>query len=389
MGIRMLRYPTVSVVLTRNGLSQLASDWQDLFERAKCSHVFLSYEWMAEWWDQWGAGHELFSIEVRDANERLIALAPFYIRTPKNRWAGARVLAFIGSDYVASDHLDILVEPGSEDLAIQEIVRTVLSHRKHWDYIELADCDADSATLAELRCQLKTAGLREDATCRPERPYAALAPDFGEFLSTIGASVRYNFRRRLRNFQRAGRVEVICLAENSAIRKHFIDLMRLHRMRFDQIGKLSTFRDNQLLEFHTRLLERMASRPWPRLYLLQLDGQTVASLYGFSVGSRFSFYQSGMDPQWSKLSPGLLMLGCSIEHIIETGHNEFDFLRGTQSYKLHWAKYRRKAVTVRFFDGRPKGLGMLLFLRLRRRAARIRGASAGYRRRVKDSIEEL
>jgi hypothetical protein len=79
-----------------------------------------------------------------------------------------------------------------------------------------------------------------------------------------------------------------------------------------------------------------------------------------------------MDPQWSKLSPGLLMIGCSIQHIIKTGHNEFDFLRGTQSYKLHWARYRRKAITVRFFDGRPKGRGILLFLRLRRRAAGIK-----------------
>jgi CelD/BcsL family acetyltransferase involved in cellulose biosynthesis len=385
----MLRYPTVSVVVTRNSLSQLASDWQNLFERTNCSHVFLSHEWMVEWWDQWGAGHELFAIEVRDANERLIALAPFYVKIPKNRWAGARVLAFIGSEYVASDHLDILVEPGSEDLAIQEIVRTVLSHRKEWDYIELADCDADSATLAGLRSQLKTAGLREDTTSSAERPYALLAPDFDEFLSTIGASVRYNFRRRLRNFQRAGRVDVICLVENSAIRKHFVDLMRLHWMRFDQLGKVSSFSDNQLLEFHTRLLERMASRPWPRLYLLQLDGQTVAALYGFSVSGRFCFYQSGMDPQWSKMSPGLLMLGCSIEHIIETGHYEFDFLRGTQSYKLHWAKYRRQAVTVRFFDGRPTGLGVLLFLRLRRRAARIRRTIRRIPEGAKDSIDEL
>ena len=329
---------------------------------------------MAEWWDHWGAGHKLFVIEVRDANERLIALAPFYVRMPKNRWVGARALAFIASQHVASDHLDILVEPGSEDLAIQEIVRTVVSHRKEWDYLELADCDADSASLAKLRFQLEAAGLREHETTRPERPYAVLPPDFDQFLSTIGASVRYNFRRRLRNFQRAGRVEVICLVENSAIRKHFADLMRLHRMRFDQVDKASSFRDDQLLEFHTGLLERMAGRSWPRLYLLELDGQTVASLYGFSVGNRFSFYQSGMDPQWTKLSPGMVMLGSSIEHIIETGHNEFDFLRGTQSYKLHWAKHSRQAVTVRFFDRRLKGLATLYLLRLRRRASRTKKA---------------
>jgi hypothetical protein len=61
----------------------------------------------------------------------------------------------------------------------------------------------------------------------------------------------------------------------------------------------------------------MAGKMWPRLYLLGVDGRTIA-LYRFFVAGRFSFYQSGMDPAWAKANAGMIMLRCSIEHTIET-----------------------------------------------------------------------
>src|SRR5690349_9602374 len=94
-------------IRTPDEFHRLATEWGDLFERAKCNHVFLSHEWMAEWWRHWGSAQELFVVQVRDSNERLIAIAPFYINKPKHRWPGTRILAFIGSTHVASDHLDI------------------------------------------------------------------------------------------------------------------------------------------------------------------------------------------------------------------------------------------------------------------------------------------
>jgi len=360
---------SVLCVHTQDGFSQLAEDWHSLFERARCSHVFLSHEWMSEWWKHWGAGHKLFIIEVRNADGRLIAIAPFYIRHPKHRGIGARVLAFLASSYVASDHLDILVEPGSESIAIPAIIQCVLRYRHQWDYIELADCDTDSLVFTELRYQCKAAHLREHVTKRPDRPYTPLPPQFNEFLSRLTASVRRNFRRKLRNLQQEGQLEVVCLTHNAEIQKHFADLLHLHRLRSEQIDRDSSLSDRKLVDFHISLLKRLALRPWPRLYFLKVSGQTIASLYGFSIGKRFSLYQSGMHPQWTKLSPGMVMTGCGIQHCIETGHTEFDFLRGTEPYKREWTKYSRNAVTVRLFDRRWKGSAVLFRLRLRDQAA--------------------
>jgi len=91
-----------------------------------------------------------------------------------------------------------------------------------------------------------------------------------------------------------------------------------------------------------------------RLFLLQVGGKAVGALYGFSVGKTFSFYQMGMDPAWQRLSVGPVMMGCTIEEAIRTGHGRFDFLCGDETYKFQWAQDSRRAATHCFFDHRPR-----------------------------------
>jgi len=371
-----------TVIRSREALSQLAAEWNGLFERADCQDVFLTHDWMAEWWEHWGAKNELFVATVREADGRLVALAPFYIRRSGVGGLGLRVLSFVGSRGSASDHLNLLVEPGVEAPAIQEIVRQVLAGRAAWDYIELADADADSDVFTRLRRQFQEAGLQEHPRLCPGCPYAKLPSCFEQYLSELGSSVRYNFRRRRRNLERFGRVSFVCLTDNAEIQARFGDLLLLHHQRFGQLRKTSAFLDPRLQSFHAGLLKRMASRHRQRLFLLQLEGRTVAALYGFSVGRQFAFYQSGMDPAWAKSSVGMITLGCTIEHSIRTGHQSFDFLRGTQAYKLLWAKDRRPALTAHYFDERLASRVVLSALQLRDLASR---AKRGLRRILRRS----
>ena len=334
---------------------QLGKDWDVLFDRSNCEDVFLSHHWMAEWWERWGASHELFVVTVRESGGRLVAVAPFCVRQPKLSWLGFRTLSFMASTGgLASDHLNILVEPGAEAAAIPEIVRAVRGGREHWDYIELADADASSPVFTQLRQGFRDMGLRERIIQRPPRPYIKLPSSFDGYLRGLAHRVRKNFRRSLRSLEKVGPVQLLCFTDNLEIQARFNDLLRLHHQRLDQLGKVSCFLEPSVLAFHWGLLKRMASRLWPRLYVLQVGNETVAALYGFSICRRFSFYQSGMNPAWSEFSVGMLMLGKIIEQIIESGHREFDFLRGASPYKLHWAKDSRASVTVRYSDQRMK-----------------------------------
>jgi CelD/BcsL family acetyltransferase involved in cellulose biosynthesis len=100
-------------------------------------------------------------------------------------------------------------------------------------------------------------------------------------------------------------------------------------------------------DFHRDLAPLLARRGWLRLYRMFVDGRSVAAVYGLELSGRFYYYQSGMDPAWSARSPGLVLLGKTIEDAYARGLGDYDFLRGTEQHKLDWASDRRETCALR------------------------------------------
>jgi CelD/BcsL family acetyltransferase involved in cellulose biosynthesis len=349
--------------------ASLRSEWAELFEAAACESVFLSFEWMFTWWKHWGPDRRLAIVAVRDDCGTLVALAPFSIA--RSRPSGMRRLSFLADDHVGSDYLGILARPGWEKAAVEAIASALLFHRRDWDYIELGDAE-DSSLLASLCARLETAGMTATKTHASTCHFIPLPSSFDGYLAGIGIKLRANYRRRWRILERTGPAEFIAVSDPAGLERHFPELVRLHRIRFERRQQESAFVRPGVPAFHEEALKALAARGWARLYLLRANGQVVAALYGFSMGSAFQFYQCGMDPEWMKVSVGQILVGRSIDEAIRTGHSDFDFLRGDESYKAQWTERTRETVTVRLFDYRPASL-----------AARAAYVAAAALRRVK------
>lgn len=344
----------VECIRTGIALKRLEGEWRDLFQRVGCRSAFLSMEWIEAWWRLWGAPHRLLIIAVRNRLGRLVAVAPFYVRRPRLHSWGTRALCFVGNDYVAPDHLNILVDQEYGRASIKAIVDQVRRLQGEWDYLELSNGHEASPVFSGLCRELQAQGLRGQVLHVSECPYAALPDSFEAYLGSLGSNHRYNFRRRRRALEREGRVEFVVCESWPTIREHFEELRALHALRFGQKQVQSAFLLPRIQEFHADVLPRLTAAGMARLYVLRVQGRAVAALYGFSVGKTFAFYQSGMDPAWSRLSVGLVMMGCAIEEAIRTGHDEFDFLAGDQAYKRQWAMHSRNDVTICYFDRRVR-----------------------------------
>ena len=353
----------VEFVQTAEDLARLEADWTDLFKRAACRNPFLSHQWMATWWKHWGAGHCLITITIRDHAGRLVALAPFYSHQEGTGRLRSRSVRFLGSQHVGSDYLTILCE--SErwvDDCVARVASSLKELRAEWDFMELRDVDEESAALCALRAQLKTAGMSETVTTASTCPYTPLPASGDKFLAGLRSNLRYNFRRRRRTLEREGPLEFNVIEDPGTIAREFQHLVRLHSKRFTDKQEISSFLRPEVQRFHADAVQRMAEGGFARLYVLTLRGTCIAALYGFSAGHKFSFYQSGMDPTWSRLSVGLVMMGSSIQEAIRTGHREFDFLRGAEAYKFQWTSQTRRTLTVRLFDGRWRAQAVRLGL---------------------------
>ena len=78
-----------------------------------------------------------------------------------------------------------------------------------------------------------------------------------------------------------------------------------------------------------------------------MDGQPLAAEYHLRGGGVVYAYQSGVDPEALKHSPGQLSNMIAIRRAVAQGYRAFDFLRGDEPYKAHWRAKPRATLEIR------------------------------------------
>jgi CelD/BcsL family acetyltransferase involved in cellulose biosynthesis len=339
--------------------AQLAPEWRELLASSGLENVFLTFEWMSTWWRHFGRGGKLAVIAIR-AGDKLVGIAPFYV---KLRFGLVRCLAFLADDHVGSDHLDLLAAPGREDAVVAGVASMLQARRRAFDYIELAEVGKESLA-ASLCARFVAAGMTCDEASAAICPRTPLPSSFKEYLSrNLSQNVRHNFNRRWKILQEAGNAEFVELAEPASVETGFSELLRLHSLRFDERAENSAFLKPGIPEFNRDAMRALAAQGRVRIYLLKVNGKSVAARYWFSFGRTMQAYQSGMDPEWNKYGVGLLTIGLGIRETIASGHTFFDFLRGASDYKLKWAPVTCQNFTFRLFSRRPASIAVRLAFR--------------------------
>lgn len=340
------------VVREKGELWSLASDWKHLFHTAECDNVFLSFEWLSQWWAHFGQNFRLFVITVRDNDGHLVAVAPLYI---SKEWQPLSLLklGLLGDRFVGSDHLGFLAEPAYLPEALEAIRNFIFDQRKEWDFIEFASA-SDSISLRQFQNMLDAAQMTTYRTASSLCPYLQLPCGTEEYWSSLRPKLRKNIRYQTRSLQREGQLNFVTIEDTSEMSRALDDLLRLHQLRSERRGRNSTFIDPKVTPFHRAALLSLVAQDQARIFFLELSGKRIAALYGFSSGRKFCYYQSGADPAYSRFGVGTLVISSVIEWAIRHGYREFDFLRGDESYKRLWATGSTQLHDVAFFDRRAK-----------------------------------
>lgn len=341
---------SAAAIRTDAELMTLEREWKQLFNRSADGNIFLSFEWMSNWWFQFGQDRKLLVITVRDVAGQLAGLAPLYISENRGL-VRMRRLGFLGDDLVGSDYLDVLANGPDAPALLQCLATFILQHKSEWDYIELLDTLRNSQTGSHLLRHLTADDdLRVQVTPSSICPYLSLPESAEAFRASRGRKTRKHLKYYLRALQREGAVEFVTARSGPEIEAAFEELIRLHRARFGT----SAFLDRRVGSFHRAALEAASDSGWTRIHLLKFKGKCIAALYALSAGRKIFFYQSGINPDYSRFSVGSIMIAFAIEDAISNGCREFDFLRGDEAYKFQWTKSTRQMQSIHVFDGRGK-----------------------------------
>ena len=328
-------------------LKSLANKWNNILSQSESDSIFLTWEWVSNWWQVYGSGKQLRVLVVKDQHEDIVAIAPFYAHT--KRFLGGlcvNEIRFLGTgEDVSPDYLDFIIRKGFENEAIHTVMR-YLAAENGWDIVHLTDMLSTSITAKSIRKVAADNGLIVESSERAICPYIRLLPDWDEYIHSLSSNMRFNIKRRIRNLEKDFRTRYFVWQDTEGLEYVMDRLSSLHNKRWEQKGAKHSFSSQQYNAFHQTVAREFALKGWLQLSCLELDGEIVAILYDYRYGEKIYYYQGGFDPSLYKYSLGLVLRAYGIQKAIKDGIKEIDLLKGAYEHKYKWTEYDRQTINL-------------------------------------------
>ncbi len=308
----------VRVLEKAEELKSLAGEWDSLFAASHAT-PFQHPAWLLAWIQAFSP-RDLVAIEVRK-DDQLVGLAPLLIYPREND----RVLALAGGG--VSDYLGFLAIKGRE----ADVTNAVLACTEGisgWTVVDFTDLSTHTPLLNMPRF---ASVVSQHDTCFVLELPASLE----NLLAMFSKRQRANLRNARSRTQRAGGA-VIELATAESLPEFLDDLFRLHTNRWVEMGQSGVLSDRRVQQFHRAAAPTLLSDGVLRFYRMRVNGDTAAVIYSLFHHDTVYCYLQGFDPALAHLSPGTQLMFAVIEDAVRLGMQRFDFLRGEETYKLHW-----------------------------------------------------
>lgn len=342
----------VEVLRSLSALAALRAEWSALHD-ASHAGPFNAWEWLYPWCRRIAPDRAPYVLTARNREGTLVGLMPLGIEEPRVLGRRVRRLAFLGETHVGSDYLDVVARAGSEEAVTRAFAGALREAEGTWDVLDLTDFREDSLTVRVLRETFSDREVRLTERCLC--PYETLTPGepFDAFLKRTARRDNYLRRRKWLEKQDGYRVERTDTPGELA--GPMTDFFRLHAARWAADGGSSGIKGHGVEAFHRDATQYLAERGRLRLYTMRVGGRAVASVYGLVHQGAFIYFQSGYDPEWRARSVGLVLVGETFRDAIAEGLTEYDFLRGTETYKSDWVTKLRRTVSLRVHSTRGSG----------------------------------
>jgi CelD/BcsL family acetyltransferase involved in cellulose biosynthesis len=338
-------------------LDPLQDEWDALAARSDFVDVFATFGFARAWWHAYGEGKLLRTVTARDRRGALRLVAPMWAD-----WSAPVRWRFLGN--VRADYNNVVFD--SDEPEVLPALIWWMRRRKDWQQLVFSKVPASSATARILPASLaRDAGLparvRAWLDLRAPLSYLRFKRDHphlrGEALRR-GAAVldEPNYREKIRRLSRAGSVAYRCIHGPDGIAEWLETFFELHVRAGEHKGQPSLFLQSVNREFYRLLLKNLEPRAL-RLDLLTLDGsRLLAAHFGFEWAGRVYYYKPCFEPEFSRESPGRVLVPHVLRQACQAGMEEVDFLQGLEEYKLRFEPALRETAWIEVYRSRAAKL---------------------------------
>ncbi len=334
----------LSLISSLEEWKELEAEWNRLVNQSFNPYPFLKFWYQSNWWQTLGGGEwtletSKLSIILARKNRQLIGIAPLF-HSAKPDFEPA--LRFIGQVEV-SDYLDFISKPEDLPEFLEALLKFIDSSEQiPAKKLELANIESNSPTLPILQSVCLQSGRSFEQRILQPAPSIHLPATWDEYLQSLSKKQRHEVRRKERNTERDHKTELVFTNKPSDLKPVMSKLIEMMRHEEKKAKFLTPLTEQYLFS----LAEQALAAGRLNLASLMLDDQQAATYFNFLSGNKLWVYNTGWNLEFSKTSPGWVLLTKLIQWAIENGLDEVDLLRGNEDYKYRFGGVDRQVVQV-------------------------------------------
>lgn len=347
---------TNHVLREPRGLDELANVW-DLLP-GKAASPIQRYAWVRTCAEACMAGQELCVVVVGD-RERPRAVAPLVRRGSRPVRLGLLGVAQLG------EPMDLLY---TDSTALDFLARTLagMGHP-----LCLERIPADSPAVGALRSAYRGRGV---VICRPNGgcPWIPLDASWQQPEQHFSSRRRADIRRMQRRAEGLGTVSSEILSPAPKDLEAVLDeAFKVEAACWKGQQGTALAKDPIRGAFYRGYAAASCQAGILRICFLRIGGRPVAMEFAVECGDAFWLLKIGYDEEFTRCSPGTLLMLKTVQYAASRGLRSYEFLGNVDSWTQVWTQHVRSCVAVRVYPANLKGVAACISDGLRVAARRL------------------
>lgn len=345
-------------------LNALEAEWRNLESRCDTARIFATFDYISLAWKHFhGPSDRLLVLAIRERGV-LVAVAPFRMSTRSFRGIPARVVEWLATWEGDRPGLLCSVDPTA--------CWTLLEHYfgftfRNWDLLQLCEQGTSPTQGGPLS---RSSWI--ETTVDSVGFYISLHDSFDDFLANIDAKVKSNWRNRSRKIDALTPTPVLGRIDDPELMEQAVDrFISIERKTWKADAGLGMGKDERHRRFYAELTTVLARRGQAAFYFLCRGDHDMAGSLVFMLGNIVYERHISHDPEFSSLSPGIVLRTDILKSLFGTTWKEFDLMGmhpsvGRQRHKADWASGQREGTSYEYYRRYGRLTPIILARRIRR-----------------------
>ncbi|MER8653458.1 GNAT family N-acetyltransferase [Mesorhizobium sp. M0847] len=342
----------LEIVSSTDRLAAIEAEWVDLWHRTDAL-IFQSHAWVSAWWSTVrDRARRSLRIGLVWSDDRLVAVIPLAI----GRRKGLRLLEWAANSY--TDYGDILVAPECSLSALQDLWNRICS-AGGFDLAFINRLSPDAGA-RRIFTPGSSSGVKLRANHREEVSYrvAGQWASGAAWLADQPKKMRQNYRRGIKILEETGEAKFRLLSADESLQPLLERLSALKRRWLEKHTRESDlFEEGEPVL--AALVDALSGAGVLRIFVLECNGAMVAVSINIVQHNVMMAFVTTYDPDFSRASPGAVLITEYIQWSFDHGLGLVDFLCGGEAFKHRFAT---QAVTLQSVLGARTVQGALASL---------------------------